>query len=128
MKRYVMAAEPRFRYMQYANSCIAKASPEYTQPSASPEIRSGIIPTDPFKFKENPDAWLLVDKILQEASYPQTKCETQYLSMSRAVAEILRYRSPGLGQRYHDKVEGSPKGTTARLVMRSIASGNATKV
>ncbi|CAD6570922.1 MAG: Karyopherin transporter [Alectoria sarmentosa] len=26
-----------------------------------------------FQFKENPDAWLLVDKILQEASYPQTK-------------------------------------------------------
>lgn len=26
------------------------------------------------QFKENPDAWLLVDKILQEASYPQTKC------------------------------------------------------
>ncbi|KAI9844873.1 MAG: Karyopherin transporter, partial [Thelocarpon superellum] len=25
------------------------------------------------QFKENPDAWLLVDKILQEASYPQTK-------------------------------------------------------
>jgi hypothetical protein len=26
------------------------------------------------QFKENPDAWLLVDKILQEAQYPQTKC------------------------------------------------------
>ena len=26
------------------------------------------------QFKENPDAWLLVDKILQQASYPQTKC------------------------------------------------------
>ncbi|KAH0559807.1 hypothetical protein GP486_003674 [Trichoglossum hirsutum] len=25
------------------------------------------------QFKENPDAWLLVDKILQESSYPQTK-------------------------------------------------------
>ncbi|KAF2794351.1 hypothetical protein K505DRAFT_374711 [Melanomma pulvis-pyrius CBS 109.77] len=25
------------------------------------------------QFKENPDAWLLVDKILQEAQYPQTK-------------------------------------------------------
>ncbi|KAI9796871.1 MAG: Karyopherin transporter [Piccolia ochrophora] len=25
------------------------------------------------QFKENPDAWLLVDKILQDASYPQTK-------------------------------------------------------
>lgn len=27
------------------------------------------------QFKENPDAWLLVDKILQDAQYPQTKCE-----------------------------------------------------
>jgi hypothetical protein len=26
------------------------------------------------QFKENPDAWLLVDKILQDAQYPQTKC------------------------------------------------------
>jgi len=25
------------------------------------------------QFKENPDSWLMVDKILQEASYPQTK-------------------------------------------------------
>lgn len=28
------------------------------------------------QFKENPDAWLLVDKILQEATYPQTKCRS----------------------------------------------------
>jgi hypothetical protein len=27
------------------------------------------------QFKENPDAWLLVDKILQDAQYPQTKCK-----------------------------------------------------
>ncbi|EON68851.1 exportin-1 [Coniosporium apollinis CBS 100218] len=27
------------------------------------------------QFKENPDAWLLVDKILQDAAYPQTKCK-----------------------------------------------------
>lgn len=26
------------------------------------------------QFKEDPDAWLLVDKILQDATYPQTKC------------------------------------------------------
>lgn len=26
------------------------------------------------QFKEDPDAWLLVDKVLQEAEYPQTKC------------------------------------------------------
>src|SRR5215469_13868240 len=25
------------------------------------------------QFKENPDAWLMVDKILQDATYPQTK-------------------------------------------------------
>lgn len=27
------------------------------------------------QFKEDPDAWLLVDKILQDATYPQTKCQ-----------------------------------------------------
>jgi exportin-1 len=26
------------------------------------------------QFREDPDAWMLVDKILQEAEYPQTKC------------------------------------------------------
>ncbi|KAI9734835.1 MAG: Karyopherin transporter [Cirrosporium novae-zelandiae] len=31
------------------------------------------------QFKENPDAWLLVDKILQEAAYPQTKCKWKVL-------------------------------------------------
>ncbi|KAI6899031.1 hypothetical protein KC348_g17257, partial [Hortaea werneckii] len=25
------------------------------------------------QFKENPDSWLMVDKILQDAQYPQTK-------------------------------------------------------
>jgi hypothetical protein len=29
----------------------------------------------PAQFKENPDAWLLVDKILSDAQYPQTKCK-----------------------------------------------------
>ncbi|KAE9962576.1 hypothetical protein BLS_000169 [Venturia inaequalis] len=28
------------------------------------------------QFKENADAWLLVDKILEHASYPQTKCKS----------------------------------------------------
>lgn len=30
------------------------------------------------QFKENPDAWLMVDKILQEAQYPQTKCKSRH--------------------------------------------------
>lgn len=30
---------------------------------------------DHAQFKENPDSWLLVDQILSEAQYPQTKCE-----------------------------------------------------
>lgn len=34
------------------------------------------------QFKENPDAWLLVDKILQEATYPQTKCRIIRLGSS----------------------------------------------
>jgi hypothetical protein len=29
---------------------------------------------DATQFKENPDSWLLVDQILSEAQYPQTKC------------------------------------------------------
>lgn len=63
---------------------IAKASPKHTQ--------SGIRTMYPFhmgmsdiyfQFKENPDAWLLVDKILTEASYPQTKCELALLPSCR---------------------------------------------
>lgn len=43
----------------------------YPQPSALP-----FSPANLGQFKENPDAWLLVDKILQDAQYPQTKCES----------------------------------------------------
>lgn len=37
-----------------------------------------VLATDPLspQFKENADAWLLVDKILEHASYPQTKCKS----------------------------------------------------
>lgn len=27
------------------------------------------------QFRENPESWMLVDKILESASYPQTKCK-----------------------------------------------------
>jgi exportin-1 len=36
------------------------------------------------QFKENPDAWLLVDKILESASYPQTKCKYPLTLRKRA--------------------------------------------
>lgn len=54
----------------------AKASTEHTQSSnINTYLVSGTVVADIFyQFKENPDAWLLVDKILQKASYPQTKC------------------------------------------------------
>ena len=42
-----------------------------------------------FQFKENPDAWLLVDKILQEASYPQTKCQWATHTARRKHADML---------------------------------------
>lgn len=54
----------------------AKASAEHSQPSNTQPLSvfDTILADILFQFKENPDAWLLVDKILQEASYPQTKC------------------------------------------------------
>ncbi|KAK6598071.1 exportin [Botrytis cinerea] len=51
------------------------------------------------QFKEDPDAWLLVDKILQESSYPQAKCRFGFASTRSC---------------HHDKVEGS----TQRAVPR----------
>lgn len=30
------------------------------------------------QFKEDPDAWLMVDKILSDAQYPQTKCASPH--------------------------------------------------
>ena len=55
----------------------AKASAEHAQPgnARSLSVSAPILADMLFQFKENPDAWLLVDKILQEASYPQTKCQ-----------------------------------------------------
>ena len=55
----------------------AKASAEHSQPGNTQlPLSARMIGADTsVQFKENPDAWLLVDKILQEASYPQTKCE-----------------------------------------------------
>lgn len=44
------------------------------------------------QFKEDPDAWLLVDKILQDASYPQTKC-------------LLPLLSKAIGQEAADKLQ-----------------------
>jgi len=34
------------------------------------------------QFRESPDAWLQVDKILQEAEYPQTKCIAMLLALA----------------------------------------------
>ena len=57
----------------------AKSCPGHSQPGTLPS-QTRPPPLDlrdtntASKFKEDPDAWLLVDKILQEATYPQTKC------------------------------------------------------
>jgi hypothetical protein len=42
--------------------------------AARPALSTLIVADTSSQFKEDPDAWLLVDKILQEATYPQTKC------------------------------------------------------
>lgn len=56
---------------------IAKTSPtdsdrsEFTRPfHVMHPSNCSIVP----QFKQNPDAWLIVGNILQESSYPQTKC------------------------------------------------------
>jgi hypothetical protein len=41
--------------------------------SAASYSHSGLRLTCP-QFKENPDSWTLVDTILKDATYPQTKC------------------------------------------------------
>lgn len=64
---------------------IAKASASYHE---SGRLSLHGVPTalnsayDALQFKENPDAWLLVDKILQEATYPQTKCSSSTIPHS----------------------------------------------
>lgn len=62
------------------NFSTAKTGSSYTEPGKSQalkQLQSSIPPTRAnhlLQFKENPDAWLMVDKILQDAQYPQTKC------------------------------------------------------
>ena len=52
-------------------SCFEPGTSRFcAYPSASSPAYANIQP----QFKEDPDAWLLVDRILQEATYPQTKC------------------------------------------------------
>jgi hypothetical protein len=60
-------------YSVSAGGCMA--SPSDAEPGMLPKppmLRVALLTRK--QFKENPDAWLLVDKILQEAQYPQTKC------------------------------------------------------
>ncbi len=77
----------------------AKTSPEHPEPGTSqkyePQAYQRLMR---FQFKENPDAWLLVDKILQEATYPQTKCEpVSDLIISSVPLIDRRHRPTGLG-------------------------------
>lgn len=41
------------------------------------------------QFKEDPDAWLMVDKILSDAQYPQTKCASPH----RYPAVLIYFRT-----------------------------------
>lgn len=76
---------PEISVLQSADmkTFTAKASPGYLEPGTLITLKTSSA-TDrltPIQFKENPDAWLLVDKILQDAQYPQTKCK--YISITR---------------------------------------------
>jgi hypothetical protein len=62
---------PANHRLSTAKNCASHAEPGRISP------RHALHPAllTPQQFKENPDAWLLVDKILQDAQYPQTKCK-----------------------------------------------------
>jgi len=60
---------------------IAKSCPSRTQPGTSRDHRlsrnTPPLPTNcVLQFKEDPDAWLMVDDILSRATYEQTKCSS----------------------------------------------------
>jgi hypothetical protein len=67
------------------------------------------------QFKENPDAWLLVDKILQDAQYPQTKCKlAKVVAWVVATLTMSRLGAPGSRQCDHDEVEGASSRSMSR--------------
>ena len=98
----------------------AKASPSNPKPGRQFSPTTFLLSTllTATQFKENPDAWLLVDKILSDAQYPQTKCEYKVVGVN-IVGPVLTLARPGIAsprQRYHDEVES----TSSRSVSRYI--------
>ena len=57
---------------------IAKSCPSRSEPGTStitdPPNCAAILTNRSLQFKEDPDAWLMVDDILSRATYEQTKC------------------------------------------------------
>jgi hypothetical protein len=65
-----------------------------SQPTAEPNCRPIIANDRVLQFKEDPDAWLMVDDILSRATYEQTKCAS-ILGFSRGVRKLTYSSSPG---------------------------------
>ena len=69
------------------------------------------------QFKENPDSWIMVDKILESASYPHTKCLHHNQSFSTGIAvDKKRPWTTGIGQRHQNPMESTSKRATSRSV------------
>ena len=60
----------------YSKRLLKPHLTRYVLPCADVEVTIPTSANTLVQFKEDPDAWLLVDKILQEATYPQTKCQS----------------------------------------------------
>lgn len=60
----------------YSKRLLKPHLTRYVLPCADVEVTLPTSANTLVQFKEDPDAWLLVDKILQEATYPQTKCQS----------------------------------------------------
>jgi hypothetical protein len=101
--------------------------------TSSGHAQSGRIPSPPTlpsalltlrQFKENPDAWLLVDKILQDAQYPQTKCKWVIRGSGWDVAPLTLRRLGAAGPRqcHHDKMEGASARPVSRYARQHTGS------
>lgn len=77
--------------------------------------KGNIWPILDYQFKQNPDAWLIVGNILQESSYPQTKCAISTLEyVDWNCADDSRSCSPSSWRCNHDSMEGSTERTMSR--------------
>ena len=57
-----------------AKSCPSRPEPGTSPITAPVELPRALLANCLLQFKEDPDAWLMVDDILSRATYEQTKC------------------------------------------------------